>query len=53
MLPTDLGYIVQGGVRDEPLELCRVIRGAVVCDPRVADGELVEPQHIQHSVGGR
>lgn len=36
-------------VLDEPLELLRVVRTAVVGGPGVADGELVELQHIHHA----
>lgn len=35
-------------VLDEPLELLRFVRTAVVGGPRVADGEFVELQHIHH-----
>lgn len=35
-------------VLDEPLELLRVVRGAIVGGPGVADGEFVKLQHIHH-----
>ena len=35
-------------ILDEPLELLRIVRTAVVGGPGVADGELVELQHIHH-----
>lgn len=33
-------------VLDEPIELLFVFRAAEVCGPSVADGELVELQHV-------
>lgn len=49
LLQTHVGYLVLGCsevLLDEPFELLRIVRTAVVGGPGVTDGEFVELEHV-------
>lgn len=43
---SDTENLARGNLLNEPLELLRIIRTAIVGGPGVADGEFVELEHI-------